>query len=159
MSVDAEPEHRRGGPMTMHRTRIPDVGYRARTFGGEFEVVSKTDRVAEIRWIDDDTTTRMEVEVLELMLASYAMAATAKRTETAVDEVAFEPVLPDWMLDSLVAEQQQQEGTHAACWNCGSHQQREHACWMCGHLECTDCAACPCLITADVETGQPMPVC
>jgi len=142
--------------MTMHRTRIPDIGYRARTFGGEFEVVSKTDRIAEIRWIDDDTTTRMDVEVLELMLASYAMAATAKRAEGAVEDTGFEPVLPEWMLDSLVAEQQ---ATVEPCWNCGSHDRPEQTCDLCGHLECMNCAACPCLITADVETGEPMPVC
>jgi hypothetical protein len=127
-------------------SNIPSVGERGRTFGGEFEVVSRDEERVVIRWVDDGSVADFEPVVLQIVLDSYARAQDPDELEALRE--------PDSGFADILGTLEE-EAADTPCPNCKSPLNASVACDDCGTLECPSCAACDCmLVTLPDSAGR-----
>ena len=127
------------------RTRIPPIGERGRTFGGEFEVVAKEHGSVLIRWTDDGSTAAFDAAVFQLVLESYRRAAAAEDDD---DAGLSSPFAASALFGTL---QDAAEGQH--CSNCCASFDAKLSCTTCGSLECPICELCECMLVLEADSS------
>lgn len=125
------------------RQRIPPVGERGRTFGGEFEVVAREPENVVIRWVDDGSVAEFEPSVLQVVLDSYARARSG---DDELDNVAVPETFD--ILGTL-----EDEAADTPCPNCAAPLDAAASCDTCGTLECTTCFACDCMLAIVTDSA------
>ncbi len=130
------------------RTKIPLVGERGRTFGGEFEVVARERGSVLIRWTDDGSTAQFEAAVFQLVLESYVRAAIGE--DESDDAGASSAVMASALFGTL-----REEAEEHHCPNCRASFDATLSCGTCGSLECPICELCDCmLVLASDSSGR-----
>lgn len=132
--------------MTRPESRIPGVGQRGRTFGGEFEVVAHDQENVVIRWVDDGATAEFDASVFQLVLDSYARALDGDDALDALGE-------PEVFGDADVLGSLEEEAAEIPCPLCSTALDASRSCEGCGTLECPACNACDCVLAPAVDSA------
>lgn len=131
-------------------SRIPMVGERGRTFGGEFEVVARDHENVVIRWVDDGSVAEFEAGVFQIVLDSYARAQDAEDALESVPEPG--PFDIAGILGTL-----EDEAEDTPCPNCTAPLDASMSCDDCGTLECPVCSACDCMLVVMPDSAGRAP--
>lgn len=132
--------------MNRSETRIPSVGARGRTFGGEFEVVARDPENVVIRWVDDGSTAEFDAAVFQLVLDSYARALDGNDELSALSE-------PGAFGDADILGSLEDEAAESPCPLCATALDARRTCDGCGSLECPACSACDCVLAPAVDSA------